>query len=87
MSVPHTGKIVAQIDGRRCTFNGDTWSSDDRLLADALNQATRFVPKMHHTIQEIFAAVIRRARLTGSARIISAANDEWTEPLPEGAVD
>lgn len=87
MSVPHTGRIEAEIQGRRCSFDGDAWSAADSSLAETLNLVTEMVPKTHYTIQEIAEAVFRRAGLAGSARIISARNDNWTEELPEGAVD
>ena len=87
MSLPHTGKLEAEIHGKLCQFDGDVWTSPDAALAESLNLWTEFVPKTHYPIQSIAEVVFRRAGLTDFARIISAVNDTWKTELPAGAID
>ena len=87
MSVPHTGKLKAQIHGRRCSFNGEEWESADLSLAESLNLITELVPTTHYTIQEIAETVFRRAGLADVARIISVEFDQWPVGIPDDAID
>jgi hypothetical protein len=86
MSVPHTGRLIAEIDGRRCEFDGDLWVTPSPALSDLLNFATDHAPKTHYTIKEVAQHVFAAAGLQ-RATIIEWKSDDWPEELPPGALD
>ena len=87
MSIPHTGRLVAEIDGRRCTFDGDVWKGPTPELEAQLNEATIDAPKQHYSIRTRADYVFYILRLTDHARILEAVADAWPNELPPGAID
>ena len=87
MSIPHTGRLVAEIKGVRCEFDGDHWAGPDAALNVLLNEATESTVKHHHSIEEIARRVLRETGLEASARILSVKPDRWRTELPPDAVD
>lgn len=87
MSLPHTGRLVAMVDGRPCQFNGDIWQSADADLARSLNSVMDRIPRTHWTIDEIAREALRDCHLLERTTIISVEVDAWNEELPEGAID
>ena len=87
MSLPHTGKLEAIVNGVPCQFNGNVWTTPDAELTKLLNGMMEYVVKHHATIDEIAKSVFRAARLEASARILHYESDVWPGDLPDGAVD
>ena len=87
MSLPHTGQLEAIVNGVRCQFNGDVWTTPDAELAARLNAEMESVAKHHATIDEVANSVFRRARLESSAKILHYKSDVWPTELPDGAID
>ncbi|MEY2409244.1 MAG: hypothetical protein QOF48_1914 [Verrucomicrobiota bacterium] len=87
MSIPHTGHLVAEIDGQRCTFDGDLWKGPTPELEAQLNDATAHAPKHHVAISERANYVFYILGLTDQARILESRADAWPTELPPGAID
>ena len=85
MSVPHTGKLEAEITGIKCQFNGNYWITPVADLSARLNDATSATSKTHIDIRELAELVVRKCGLT--ANIISVQFDEWHEQIPDDAID
>jgi hypothetical protein len=87
MSVPHTGRLTAQIDGLRATFNGERWFVSDSNIEALLNSATFSSPKTHFDIKSLAEHVLTKAGLKARARILEWKADEWPDDLPDGVID
>lgn len=87
MSVPYTGRLVAEIRGERCLFDGNSWETPDPSLTRSLNEATAGAPKHHHTIDSVARYVFWTLGLEAVARITAYSCDSWPEDIPPGAVD
>ena len=88
MSLPHTGRLSAEVDGIQCTFDGDVWeAAGDPRLSVALDRATAGVPKTHRTIVEVAQAAMAAAGFASRSRILSWEIGDWGEELPDGAID
>jgi len=87
MSVPHTGKLTAEIRGQRCEFNGDNWTAPEAALTALLNDATASTPKTHMDIKSLARIVLIKAGLWNQSRILDWEGDIWEEELPPEAID
>lgn len=87
MSIPHTGRLIAEIEGQRCEFDGDTWRTASVALAALLNRETARTVKQHFSIKEVAERVLADTGLSARARIMEWHNDTWPDELPPGAVD
>ena len=87
MSIPHTGKLTATVNGDTCQFDGDRWTTPKPQLTAALNDATDSSPKTHFSIQEIAENVLHKAGLLKNSKIVSVESDAWANPIPDDAVD
>jgi hypothetical protein len=87
MSIPHTGRLHAEIDGMTCLFDGDSWNTPDPALTSSLDAITAGTLKHHYGIREVAERVIAEAGLKDRAIIVDCQNDQWAEDLPPGAVD
>ncbi len=76
MSVPHTGKLRALVNGIACEFNGETWATSDARLLAGLNAATASSPKQHFDILGLAEHVARKLELV--FQLI-----DWTPDAPE----
>ena len=87
MSVPHTGKLTATVNGDTCHFDGDRWTTPKPHLTAALNDATDSSPKTHASIQEIAENVLHKVGLLKNSTIVSIESDSWPYPIPNDAID
>lgn len=89
MSVPHTGRLVAIVEGQRCMFDGNRWISPGLPTAvpELLNQATETAPTTHFDIHQLARHVLRKAGFEGRYTILEWQSDTWGDELPPEAVD
>ena len=88
MSIPHTGRLAARINGIDCTFDGNTWKSSDSRLAARLNSVMAGLAVTHLSIFEVATNALEHAGLTSAAEILSWEPDSWPpDSLPDGAID
>lgn len=87
MSVPHTGKLTAEIDGVTYFFNGDDWTGPSSPLIARLNAFTEIAPKHHFDIKSLAESIFQRAGIAGN--VITWQGDTWdeTENLEPGDLD
>jgi hypothetical protein len=85
MSMPHTGKLTARIHGEDYQFNGDVWTGPDAALVATLNELADAEPKTHITIDQLAKKIFRRANIQGG--VISFEVHQWSDDLPDGAID
>jgi hypothetical protein len=76
LSIPHTGRLVAEIDGQRCTFDGNHWKCPLAELAAMLNEATITQPKQHYSVEGVAKGVFYHLGLESRARILEFQLDE-----------
>ena len=82
MSVPHTGKLIADVAGTHCRFDGDRWTSADAALASQLNAATQNSPATHFSISERAEHVLNKLGFQGRYQVIAFEADQWGDQLP-----
>lgn len=87
MSIPHTGKLNAIVNGISCQFDGDKWITTDIELSARLNSATDSSPKTHYTIHELAEHILQKTGLFTSSVILFSESDKWDSTIPEDAVD
>lgn len=87
MSVPHTGRLTARIDGQEYQFNGDRWTGPAGQLLEDLQWARNRTPVHHLDIREVATAVARTLELGDRFQIVTAAGDSHPEDLPPGDLD
>ena len=87
MSIPHTGKLIATVNGDTCHFDGDRWITPKPHLTAALNDATESSPKTHYSIQEVAENVFHKVGLLKVSKIVSVKFDVWNNPIPDDAID
>jgi hypothetical protein len=87
MSIPHTGKLKAEVDGSLCEFDGDCWITPRADLTARLNDATRSAPKTHYSIHELAEHVLSKAGLLKTAKILAVRSDAWPKQLPADAIE
>lgn len=88
MSVPHTGKLTAEVAGHPCQFNGDLWTCPaDPALAAHLNAALELCPTQHYGIRSLALNCLRVADLEAVARNIEGQGDAWDDELAEDEID
>jgi hypothetical protein len=85
VSLPHTGKLNARIDGGEYRFDGAAWDGPDPDLVSSLNKITARAPKQHFNVRELAGYVLCSASVAGE--ILTWEADQWKEELPPGAVD
>jgi hypothetical protein len=86
MSVPHTGRLIAIVEGLECRFDGDHWETPSRVITRALNEATESSPKTHFDIRDLAVHVLTKLGFTFT--IESWSGDEWEQDdAPEGTVE
>src|SRR5690349_54403 len=86
MSVRHTGRIEAIVNGQRCQFNGMTWITPDPELTKLLNGATQLVLK-GPTSYETARAVFQSIGVESTARILRFMEGSPETRLPDDATD
>jgi hypothetical protein len=87
MSVPHTGHLVADIQGKRFEFDGEVWRGPSGSILHRLRESTRGVPKTHLTIYELALQIFTQAGVAENATVLSWVGNSWQEPIPPSAVD
>lgn len=87
MSIPHTGKLEAIVNGHRCSFDGDSWITPEADLTAVLNDATKTSPKTHFSILERARHVLNKTALLPYTQILSVEFDQWKTEIPDDAID
>jgi hypothetical protein len=87
MSAPHTGKLVANIRGLRCEFDGNSWRTPDAELTRELNSETDRTPKTHYSIHQLARIILHDAGLDDVSEILSVEFDGWKTDIPDDAID
>ncbi len=87
MSIPHTGKLTASVNGIDCSFDGDTWLTSDSELTKLLNEVTENSPKTHFSIRELAEHVLNKTSLLAQSKILSSESDKWNSSIPAEAED
>lgn len=77
MSLPSTGFVRVETALGECSFNGETWTSENEGLSSRLNEVVQVVPKHHYLIEEVAKKCLERAGVF-SGRVIEARQDHWT---------
>lgn len=87
MSIPHTGKLTAIVNGDICQFDGNRWVTPKPHLTAALNDATESSPNTHYSIQEIAENAFHKVGLLKVSKMVSVESDAWKTHLPDDAID
>ncbi len=87
MSVPHTGHLVARLDGADYVFDGDRWTGPHPGTLQTLNALTAAHPKTHYDIRALADRLLASAGLKQSSVVVTWNGDTWRRDLEPGMID
>lgn len=92
MSLPRTGKFVAQARSWTICFDGDNWTGTgpgfEKGILPSLERRTRRLPRTHYSCSNIAERVLDGIFGVGGWEQIHSENDAWKNPtLPPGMKD
>jgi hypothetical protein len=91
MSLPHTGKFVAEVRAWTICFDGDNWTGSgpgfEKGILPMLERTMRRLPRTHYSCSDIATRVLNDI-FGGNWKQIHSKNDTWQYPdLPPGMKD